>query len=138
MFTSGLFGALGKVRANEDTRVAVEYGEPARVRELGERFQALEGYGFGTIANSAKLVDDAIGVDPRGVRRGARGRAAASVGAVLWGDYVVDTVRDRLNGMGIERDGATRWTSGADFEIDFDGPFAGVVQTNQFQLDLHQ
>ena len=51
------------------------------------------------------------------------------------GDYDVDAVNDRLGGKGSERaaDGsATRWTSGHDFEIDFEGPFAGVVQTNQF------
>jgi hypothetical protein len=132
VFTSGLFGALGKVRANEDTRVAVEYGAPARVRELGERFRDLEGYGFGTIANSAKLVDDAIGLDPGAFDEALVVGQPPRWGAALWGDYDVDTVRDRLDGMGIERDGPTRWTSGEDFEIDFEGPFVGVVQTNQF------
>jgi hypothetical protein len=135
VFTSGLFGALGKVRGNEDTRVAVEYGAPARVRELGERFRSLEGYGFGTIANSARLVDDAIGVDPGAFDEAIVVGQPPRWGAVLWGDYDVDAVDERLGGMGIERteqDGATRWTSGADLEIDFDGPFMGVVQTNQF------
>ncbi|MBB4908891.1 hypothetical protein [Actinophytocola algeriensis] len=135
VFSSGLLGALGKVRGNPDSRVAVEYGAPARVRELGERYRSLEGYGFGTIVNTAKLVDDAVGVDPGAFDEAILVGQPPRWGAVLWGDYDVDTVNDRLGEMGIERDeqdGATRWTSGADFEIDFDGPFMGVVQTNQF------
>ena len=134
-FTSGLFGALAKVQANDDTRVSVEYGAPARVRELGERFEPLVGYGYGTIANTAKLVDDAIGVDPGVFDEAIVVGQAPRWGAVLWGDYDVDTVDQRLAGMGIDRteeDGGTRWTGGEDFEIDFEGPFAGVVQTNQF------
>lgn len=135
MFATGLVGALGKVRATSDTRVAVEYGAPARVRELGERFRTLEGYGFGTIANSAKLVDEAIGVDPGAFDEGITVGQPPRWGAVLWGDYDVAAVDERLGGLEIERsgqDGATLWTSGKDLEIDFDGPFVGVVQTNQF------
>jgi hypothetical protein len=135
VFESGLVGALGKVRGNADTRVSVEYGAPARVRELGERFRALEGYGYGTIVNTAKRVDEAIGIDPGAFDEAILVGQPPRWGAVLWGDYDVDAVDERLDGMGIERDeqdGASRWTSGADLEIDFDGPFMGVVQTNQF------
>lgn len=135
VFGSGLAVALGKVRANDDTRVAVEYGAPARVRELGERFRTVEGYGFGMIANTTRLVDEALAVDPRSFDEAIVVGQAPRWGAVLWGDYDVDTVNDRLAGLGIERaeeDGATRWTGGADYEVDLEGPFAGVVQTTQF------
>lgn len=135
-FGSGLLGALGKVRANSDTRVAVEYGAPARVRELGERFRGLEGYGFGTIANSAKRVDDAIGLDLRSFDEGVVVGQPPRWGSVLWGDYDVSGVDDKLAELGIDRaelGEGTIWTSGKDFEIDFaDGPFVGVVPTNQF------
>ena len=135
MFAGGLVGALHRVAANDDTRAGVEYGAPARIRELGERFRTLEGYGFGTIAPTAKLVDDALGVDLGAFDEALVAGEAPRWGGVLWGGYDLDTVDDRLGGMGIERaedDGGTRWTSGQDLEIDFDGPFVGVVQTNQF------
>ncbi|WP_459714934.1 hypothetical protein [Actinophytocola sp. KF-1] len=129
-------GALGQVRASEDTRVAVEYGAPARVRELGERFRGLEGYGFGTIAAYARRVDDALGVDPRGFDHGIVVGRAPRWGAALWGDYDVAAVDGVLRGKGIdavEQGGGTLWTSGEDFEISLgDRPFAGVVQLNEF------
>lgn len=116
--------------------MAVEYGEPARVRESGERFRSLEGYGFGTVANSAKRVDDALGVDLGSFDRGILVGLPPRWGAVLWGDYDVASVDGRLGELGIERaemNGGTLWTSGKDFEIDIaDGPFAGVVPLNQF------
>lgn len=133
---SGLLGALGKVRATADTRVAVEYGAPARVRALGERFRMVEGYGFGTIANSAKLVDEAIGVDAGSFDGGIVVGRAPRWGAVLWGDYDVAAVDDKLTGLGVdgaEQGGATLWTSGEDYEVSLgEGPFVGVVQLNQF------
>jgi hypothetical protein len=136
VFTPGLLGALGKVRATPDTRVAVEYGAPARVRELGERFRMLEGYGFGTIANSAKRVDDAIGVDLGAFDEAILVGQPPRWGVVLWGDYDVAAVDERLDGLGVERSeqsGGTLWTSGEDFAVDLaGGPFAGVVQTNEF------
>ncbi|MFI7674126.1 hypothetical protein [Actinophytocola sp. NPDC049390] len=129
-------GALGQVRATADTRIAVEYGAPATVRGLGERFRTVEGYGFGMIANTAKLVDEAIGVDPRAFDDAIVAGQSPRWGGVLLGDYDVDTANDRLADRGIERaeaeDGSTRWTSGADFEVDLEGPFVGVVQINQF------
>ncbi|MFC4857383.1 hypothetical protein [Actinophytocola glycyrrhizae] len=128
---------MAKVRATSDSRTSVEYGAPARLRELGERFLALQGYGYGTIANTAKRVDEAIGVDPGTFDEGLLVGQPPRWGSVLWGDYDVAAVDSRLAGMGIERaeqDGATLWTSGADLEIDFDGPFIGVVQTNQFNV----
>lgn len=129
-------GALGNVRATADTRVAVEYGAPARVRELGERFRHLQGYGFGTIANSAQRVDDALGVDPGSFDHGIVVGRAPRWGAVLWGDYDVAGVEGKLREKGIdsaELGGGTLWTSGEDFEISLgNGPFAGVVQLNEF------
>jgi len=127
---------LGKVQATTDTRVSVEYGEPARVRALGERFRTLQGYGFGTIANSAKLVDEAIGVDLLAFDAGIVVGRAPRWGAVLWGEYDVAAVDGKLKDLGIdgvEQGGGTLWTSGEDFEVSLgDGPFAGVVQLNQF------
>jgi hypothetical protein len=96
----------------------------------------LEGYGFGTIADSAKLVDEAIGVDLGSFDAGIVVGQPPRWGAVLWGDYDVAAVEGKLRGLGVdgvEQGGGTLWTSGEDFEISLgDGPFAGVVPLNQF------
>ena len=132
----GLLGMLAAVRGSADTRVAVEYGAPARVRELGERFRMLQGYGYGTIASSARLIDDAIGVDLAGFDQGIVVGQPPRWGALLLGDYDLGAVNSRLRGRGVEqveRDGGSVWTSGEDFEINLaDGAFAGVVPTNEF------
>src|SRR5689334_9312091 len=132
----GLLTALGNVRATADTRVAIEYGAPARVRALGEKFRTLQGYGFGTIASSAKLVDEAIGVDLGSFDSGIVVGQPPRWGAVLWGDYDVASVDGKLRELGIDgapQGGGTLWTSGEDFEVSLgNGPFAGVVPLNQF------
>lgn len=131
-----MLAALANVQATADTRVAVEYGAPARVRALGERFRMVEGYGFGMIANSARLVDEAIGVDLQGFDSGIVVGQAPRWGAALWGDYDVAAVDAKFRELGIdsvEQGGGTLWTSGKDFEIALaDGPFTGVVPLNQF------
>jgi hypothetical protein len=136
--TDGLVGMLGSVRATDETAVAVEYGEPARIAGLGERFQALQGYGFGTIAASSRLVEGALGVDPSGFDQGIVAGQAPDWGAVLLGDYDLERVDGRLSDLGIDHsssNGATVWVSAEDNEIHLsDGPFTGVVPTSEFNV----
>lgn len=136
----GLLGALGRVRATADTRVSVEYGEPAAVRALMAkdkvRYQTLRGYGYGSIAMYSETVEDTLGLDldefDGAIHVGEPPRHAT----VLWGDYDVAAVDGKLRGLDIDGKeglGETRWNSGADNVIDFaDGPFTNVVGPAQF------
>lgn len=96
----------------------------------------MEGYGFGTIAQHAKLIDGAIGVDPTLLDEALIAGQPPRWAGVLWGSYDVDAVDDRLGALGIDRvsdAGGTRWNSGDDLAVDLaDGPFSGVVATNEF------
>jgi hypothetical protein len=136
----GLLGALGRVRATAETRVAVEYGEPAAVRALmakdEDRYQTLRGYGYGSIAMYSVTVEDTLGLDLDGFDGAIHVGEPPKRATVLWGEYDVAAVDGKLRGMdvdGKEGFGETRWNSGADHEIDLaDGPFAGVVGPAQF------
>ena len=135
----GLMAALGKVRATAETRVYVDYGSPARVRALmdqdKDRFQQLQGYGYGAIANYSRVIADKLDFDPAALDEAvAAGQPPRWAGA-LWGDYDVAAVDGRLGGLGIDKqdDGdATRWNSADDFEIDLaNGPFSGIGTTSE-------
>lgn len=135
---AGLMAALGKVRATAETRTSVEYGSPGRIRALADqdRFQQLLGYGYGTIATSAKVIADKLDFDPAELDEAVVAGQPPRWAGVLWGDYDVAAVDGRLGDLGIAKQddgGGTRWNSGDDFEMDLeDGPFTGIVTTSEF------
>lgn len=137
----GLLGALGRVRATAQTRTAVEYGEPAEVSALmakdRSRYQALQGYGYGSVATYSVKVEEALGLDlgtfDSGIVAGEPGKQAT----VLWGEYDVSTVDGKLSDLGIDKESSpfegTHWRSADDYEIDFEnGPFTEVAPPAQF------
>lgn len=133
---TGLLDVLAKVPANADTRVMVEYGAPSKVPD-GDRFQLLRGQGYGNIAMSSRLVEDALHLDL------AKFDSALSVGqpprwaGALWGSYDTAGVEGEIADRGVDKKpdlhGGNLWNSGKDNEIDLaDGPFAGVARTSEF------
>lgn len=135
----GLLGALGRVRATDDTRKAVEYGEPAAVRALmakdKRRYQSLQGYGFGSIASYYQQVDDTLGLDLTGFSSGVVAGEPPRQATAVWGDYDTSTVDSKLGGLHVRSEeglGGTHWVAGKDNEVDFAGPFAELVPPGQF------
>lgn len=128
-------GALAKVQANDDTRVMVEYGAPSKVPD-GDRFQLLRGQGYGNIAMSARLVEDALKLDLEKFDSALVAGQPPRWAGVLWGKYDTAAVEKEIESRGVTKDkdlGGTRWNSGADNEMDLeDGPFAGVARTSEF------
>lgn len=137
----GLLRALGKARDTAESRTFIEYGDLERVRQLTggdrERFRQLQGYGFGTIAPNAKLIDNALAFDPLAFDTGLMVGRPPKWGGVLWGSYDLDAVNDRLAEREVPRQdaggGATVWTSAEDYSSDVGrGPLADAVQLGEF------
>ncbi|MFL6127078.1 hypothetical protein [Actinophytocola sp.] len=137
---SGLLGALGRVRATVQTRMAVEYGRPARVRELvdqhGNRYRALVGMGYSSVASYSLTVKDALDLDLGGFDEAILAGAPPKQATVLLGQYDVSAVDGKLRDLHVDGkagDGGTRWRAADDYEINLeDGPFADVAPLAQF------
>ncbi len=135
----GLLEALAMVRATESTRELVRYGDIGRTRELlaadRARFLGVHGHGLGRIRDYSAQIDDGLGFDPLALRAAVQAGGSADYSAIVWGDYDVAAVDDRLADHKIsrtDRDGATEWTIDADGEWNRDDPLAGIVPTNEF------
>lgn len=135
----GLLATLAMVRATESTRGLVRYGDIGRTRELlaadRMRFWGVHGHGLGRIRDYSTQIDDGLGFDPLALRAAVQAGGPADYSAIVWGDYDVAAVNERLADRKIsrtDRDGATEWTINADDEWDRDGPLAGIVPTNEF------
>ncbi|TDV44297.1 hypothetical protein [Actinophytocola oryzae] len=136
---SGLLSALGQVRATPETRKAVEYGEPAAVRALlaedRDRYQLLQGFGYGTIASYAIVVGETLSLHLDEFDSAISVGQPPKQATVLWGKYDVAAVDGKLRGLGIDgraADDATRWRAADDYEIDLaNGPFADLAPTPQ-------
>lgn len=134
----GLLGALGRVRATAENRVSVEYGEPAAVRALLDqdkaRYQTLRGFGYSAVAQYGGRLDDALGLDLDGFYQAIHVGNPPKQTTILWGEYDVATVDDKLRGLNIDDEaqfGGTRWRSADDNEISFDGPFIDMAPPAQ-------
>jgi hypothetical protein len=136
---TGLLGALGRVRATAETRVSVEYGEPAEVRALLDkdksRYEILRGFGYGSIAPFSVTVENTLGLDLTGFDGAIFVGKPPKQATVLWGDYDVSAVDGKLRDLDIDSEsafGGTRWHSANDYEINFEGPFTDMAPPQQF------
>lgn len=123
----GLLGAMGRVRATAETRVFVEYGKPGAT-------EALRGYGYSAIAPYAERLKDTLALDLDGFDQAIHVGNPPKQATILWGDYDVATVDDKLRGLDIDDEaqfGGTRWRSADDNEISFDGPFTDMAPPAQ-------
>ncbi len=138
--SNGLLDALGRVRATAETRKAVEYGEPATVAKLAAedktRYQALQGYGYGSIAMYGLAVEKTLGIDLDTFTSGIVAGEPPKQGTVIWGDYDWSAVDKKLQALGADNKsefGGTRWRSAGDYELSLtDGLFSDVMPTAQF------
>jgi hypothetical protein len=135
----GLLGALARVRATADTRKTVEYGEPAAVRALAEkdkkRYQQLQGYGYGSIADYRLNIEDALELHLDEFTGGISAGEPPTRATVLWGEYDTSAVDGKLGGLGIDSEealGGTHWRVADDNELNFDGPLVDVMPTAHF------
>lgn len=139
----GLLGALGRVRATAETRVAVEFGQPAAVQALLDkdkaRYQTLQGYGYSTIARYGVIVEDVLGLDFDGFDGAIFVGEPPKQAAVLWGEYDVSAVDGKLRDLGIDSEaglGGSRWRSGDDYEFNVTGgPFPETMAAGQQQFN---
>lgn len=141
---TGLLDALGKVAATAQTTVSVEYGEPAKVTALLDRdrnrFQALQGFGYSSIATYGKILGDKLSLDFDGFDGAIFVGEPPKQATMLWGDYDVAAVDGKLSDLDIDsekKSGGTRWRSADDYEINLEnGPFteaAPPAQLNDIQ-----
>jgi hypothetical protein len=130
----GLLAALGQVRATDSTRGYVEYGDLTATRALLEadrqRFVTLTGFGTGRMRDYHKVVSEDLAFDPLTLRAAITAGAPPDWSAIIWGDYDLNAVNDRLAGLGVERKdsgGTTTWTSSADGDIRLSDPLVGIA-----------
>lgn len=135
----GLLAALGMVRATEGTRGYLRYGDIGRTRELVAademRWWGMHGHGLGRLRNYLPQIKDGLRVDPLAMRQSIQTGLPDQVSTILWGDYDVDAVDERLADRKIRRtdlDGATEWTTNAVGRWDPHGPLSRIVPTNDF------
>lgn len=140
--TAGLLGALGDVRATDQTRAYLEYGDGPRIAELAEadrdRFLRLRGLGLGSVGLSSEGTEEKLGVDLVTLGHTLQAGRPPDQGVVILGGYDRDAVESRLADLDIprtDRDGAAYWRSADDHAIDprRKGPFGGVA-LNEFNV----
>lgn len=134
----GLLDALGTVRATAETKRSVEYGQPAAVRALVDqdkaRYQTLQGFGYSRLAMYSVIVEDDLALDLDGFDEAISVGEPPTQATVLRGEYDVDAVNGKLRDLGVDDEVSlegTRWHSGDDYEMDFEGPFAEMAPPAQ-------
>jgi hypothetical protein len=130
----GLLGALWRVRATDNTRKYVEYGNVAQIRALvdadRQRFLSLTGSGMSRLGQYYQTVSEDLAFDPLSFREAVTVGYPPDWSGILWGDYDVDAVNQRFADLGVERserDGATFWTADPNGGFQVDAPLTGIA-----------